>query len=155
MNPIREFSSRLLPWVHPTVASLLRHAEGANAKHVERHLRRCGVCREQTALLAAASEATSRGTALPDLYETIELRMRAWSSLAGFEGDPRAIRPPDGALAGALEIYFGAETARRLQSCVPDQSSLRLLPAARPLFAAFLGQRAAESLARRIAGTDT
>ncbi len=56
-------------------------------------------------------------------------------------------------LSRALAVYFGDETARRIQGCGrADALGRTLAPVTRPLFTSFLGRKAADALASRIAG---
>jgi len=154
MNGMREFVSGLVSWVHPGMGSLLRRADGQRSPGVERHLRRCAGCRRQTALIEEAAVRRPAGEpVLEKLFESIDLRIDAWCSLAGVDRgrDAADARIIDSALTRTLEMYFGSGTARRIQSCGRgDISGRRLVPVATPLFASFLGQKAAESLASRI-----
>jgi hypothetical protein len=52
----------------------------------------------------------------------------------------------------AIELYFGEEAARRIEGSAPGNST-HLVPATRQLFATFLGRKAADVLASRIART--
>lgn len=159
MKGVREFVCGSLPWVHPGIGSLLRRADGHRSSRIERHLSRCRRCQEQAALMEdAARRSRLCGPALDDLFDSIDLCIQAWCSLAGFDNGrvPRRAHVVNRELARALELYFGSETARRIQSCDRGNASAqRMAPVTRPLFAAFLGQKAAESLASRISGAAT
>ena len=159
MNGVREFVCSFLPWVHPGMGSLLRRADGHRSRVMERHLSRCRRCREQAALMEdAARRPRPCEPLLDDLFDSIDLRIQAWCSLAGFDTGrlPRGAHVVNRELARALELYFGSETARRIQACNRGNASAqRMAPVTRPLFAAFLGQKAAESLASRISGPVT
>jgi hypothetical protein len=159
MTAVREFVCGFLPWVHPGIGSLLRRADGHRSSRMEKHLGRCRRCRKQAALMEdAARRSHPCGPALDDLFDSIDLRIQAWCSLAGFDSGrvPRRAHVMNRELARALELYFGSETLRRIQACNRGNASAqRMAPVTRPLFAAFLGQKAAESLASHISGAIT
>ena len=159
MNGVREFVCCFIPWIHPGMGSLLRRADGHRSSRMERHLSRCRRCQEQAALMEdAARRPRPCEPVLDDLFDSIDLRIQAWCSLAGFDIGrlPRGGHVVNRELARALELYFGSETARRIQSCGRGNASAQgMVPVTRPLFASFLGHKAAESLASRISGATT
>lgn len=156
MSRIRRWAWRRLRWIHPGLETLLRAADGLGPDGVDAHLARCTRCHEQVARIREAmGRAHSGDPALDEVFEGLQLRIRAWCSL-GEIADPvgsRVSPPANRELSGALAVYFGEETARRIQRCERrDASGRALAPVARPLFTSFLGRKAAEALASRIAG---
>jgi len=153
MNTVHAWLCRHTRTVHPDFAALLDHADGRMSAAVGQHLARCGRCRQEAARLSAAVCRPSAGAALADIHSDLKLRMQAWLSLGGgtaAEQTSRQLEP--GRLAGALDLYFGRRAATRIQACVSGHvPEPRLIPIAKPLFSAFLGRRAADALASRIA----
>jgi hypothetical protein len=132
----------------------------AGAREVARHLLGCPRCREtalRIRMSAGVPEEAAHDAALGETFDHLHVRMQAWNSLSG-ASTARHILPLRARSAhrqySALEVYFGKETADRIiHSARRDSSDRRLMPAAEPLFHAFLGRRAAEALVRQIAGT--
>lgn len=129
--------------VHPGMERLVLWADGVPCPVVEAHLAACHRCSRNAALLRAAVAAGSRdGQAgnhaahpvLDEIFDALQEQMRAWRSL-----------PPRQHWSTALEFYFGKKLARQA-------GSDRVVPATQVLFNAFLGRKAADALARQIAG---
>ena len=154
MIRLRAWACAVIPGMHPGLDLLVMRAEGSRWWSVETHVARCARCRENANRIHAAEPAG--GLAADRTFEHLQLRMRAWRSLAGLthsaesqarEGDSSGTR-----LAQAIEVYFGREAARRIQRVTRGNERPPVIPAAKPLFAAFLGRRAADALARKIGG---
>jgi hypothetical protein len=159
---IRAWMLRRLPGFHPRMDELLAWADAtATGRELLPHLTRCRRCRETALRIrCAVARAADQAAPVPALDETLDelqIRMQAWTSLSEAVSIRRAA--PLGCRTAhrqysALETYFGTETADRvLHSARRDTTDHRLMPAAEPLFHAFLGRRAAEALVRQIAGT--
>ncbi len=137
MRQLQLLASNYIPGIHPGMEDLLLWADGGLIARVERHLARCSRCRDQALLLRAASRSAKRtGTGdatdlhLRQVFENLQQQIQTW---CGPSPAPR--------IAAALAFYFGDEAARRLD----------LIPATKPLFSAFLGKRAADALAHKLA----
>lgn len=157
---------RHVPGVHPGMESLIAHIHGLAAPEVQEHLIRCRECRTTVQLLQAAAQAARNNdpaveervtSLLHDTYESLDGQMRAWCSLA--ERLPRhRVHKKQGRsqrLFNAFEFYFGNEAARRLDCARRDAADQLLISSAKPFFTAFLGRKAADALAREIAGVTT
>jgi hypothetical protein len=84
--------------------------------------------------------------------------MRVWSALRGFlPENPRRhfVRSAINLRSTrAVKFYFGQEAANRIaRSGQQGAHESHLLPAIKPLFSAFLGRKAADSVARHIVRT--
>jgi len=125
---LRERLSGFVTAVHPDIASLLDWAEGKGRAGIAAHLNRCRACSEHAALLRASVHDPASTPLLDEVATALRERMREFNA-SGLEA--------------ALEHYFGKGALRTLEnSDIPD---------ARPLFHAFLGRKAADALASRIA----
>ncbi|MGH9612365.1 MAG: hypothetical protein ACRD4P_04725 [Bryobacteraceae bacterium] len=140
---------------------LVLRADGYRCRHIEAHLVRCAGCRRDAERLVAACRVENHEAHLLDeIFENLQVRMQAWCSLGGLPGGHQFLgvrrRKAAEDLVDAIELYFGKEAARRIACSagwdVPDR---RLIPVAKPLFSAFLGKRAADALASRIANATT
>ncbi len=156
MIRVRRWAWRRLRWIHPGLETLVRAADGLGPDGVDAHLARCTRCHEQVARIREAIGRAHPGDpVLDEVFEGLQLRIRAWCSLGGI-ADPNGLRiapQKNRELSRALAVYFGDEAARRIQRCERrDVSGRALAPVATPLFTSFLGRKAAEALASRIAG---
>ncbi len=169
MTRLRAWMWQVVPGFHPGMESILEWADaragsssraaGADLRAVAVHLARCRHCRETAARIGialAGRVAKPAPAALHSAYEHLLVRMQAWSSLNGSVTAARAGKPRGEAASrhfNALEVYFGKGTADRIRRAVRrDASDRHIVPVVEPLFHAFLGRRAAEALARQIAG---
>ncbi len=162
MKQLQLFASNYIPGIHPGMENLIRWADGERLPGVERHLARCARCRHHAQLLRSATAsanqalAGSESAAAPHVkrvFENLQLQMKTWCSLRALSesrvGEPR--QAPR--IAGALAFYFGKEAARRIEhSARWDDGDACLIPATKPLFSAFLGKKAADALAHKLAG---
>jgi len=154
MRRARAWASRWIPGVHPGIELLALRAEGVRHRAVDAHVRRCRKCRHEADLIAAARSRRCATEVPGDLFENLQLGIRAWCSLSGV-GDAATDGAPAARaeLSDAMETYFGKEAARRIRGCIRSEApEARLAPATRPLFNSFLGRRAADALVSRIAG---
>lgn len=125
---LRERLSGFVTVVHPDIASLLDWAEAKDGAGIAAHLNRCPACRDHAALLRASLQDRGSAALLDEIATALRERMREFR-VSGLEA--------------ALEHYFGKRALRTLEnSDIPD---------AKPLFHAFLGRKAADALASRIA----
>lgn len=149
---------RYVPGSHPGMERLLAHVDGNAVGGVQEHLARCAHCSETVALLSAAkrpdpSQMEHMATLLSEAREGLHFQMNAWRALR--ERTPRG-RVHEGQhrphrLFDALAFYFGDEAARRLDRGARwDATDDLLVSSAKPFFAAFLGRKAAEALAREV-----
>ena len=164
MSLLLRFARCRIPGMHPAMDDLVAWAEQA-PQHAgtHMHIRHCPRCRQRAGFICDAMQsamAREPGAAasrmLDEVYQDLQIRMRAWSSLSGLTsaGVSRRLRnPANQRLARAIEIYVGHEAAARITSAVdhrqPDQY---LAPTVKPLLSAFLGAKAAEALADRLVG---
>jgi hypothetical protein len=121
------------------------------------HLTRCRRCRKvAVAMRLAQAGRVEHANVLDETFEQLQIRMRVWTALS--EDASAGLAAPLRTRAAhrqysALETFFGKETAERLlQSARRGTVDHRLMPAAEPLFHAFLGRKAAEALVRQIVG---
>ncbi len=155
----------LLEWVGAETHPLSQDATGSSHRKIALHLVRCERCRDTAARLRVAiavpaeshaSESLARERCIEDVFERLQARMQAWNSLSGVATAPRVLPVRTRAVHRqyrALELYFGRGTAERIAHSGRRGTYRHLLPAAEPLFHAFLGRRAAEALTRQIADT--
>ena len=162
---------RTIPGLHPGIEDILSWVDGDLAfpehRALDAHITVCRKCREdartlreaQTQLRHIGVEQLSRqAILLKDGLHNLEASMRVWSALRGLLPEI----PQHNFLRSsvnlrstrAVELYFGLEAANRIarsaQQGVPEP---HLLPAIKPLFSAFLGRKAADSVARHIVRT--
>ena len=135
---------RYISGVHPSMERLVARADGVSCPDLEAHLARCNRCNRNAALLGAAiaaacdNEQAGSDAACPVLHEIfndLQEQMHAWCSLGARQQH----------WSSALEFYFGKELARQA-------GTDRVVPATQVLFNAFLGRKAADAVARQIAG---
>ena len=148
-----------IPGAHPRMESLILHAEGSKCRSLERHLQRCARCREAAALLKGAVQPSREpepcdAQLLSEIFENLQLQMRAWCSLAGFTAGTRTRKRRFPRLMEAIEFYFGKEAAIRIDGCARWNAAdhWELIPVTRPLFNTFLGRKAADALVQKITG---
>ena len=167
MGRLQDCAWRYVPGMHPGMERLIKRADGEHSPALEAHLMRCAPCRENAESLRRAVCAARDGergagghTAplLQELFSNLQLQMRAWYSLDELlpqrQSHERVLRRSG--ISKAVEFYFGKEIARRLQSCTRwDEADHTSTAITAPLFKAFLGRRAAEAVASRIAGATT
>ncbi|MGH9582824.1 MAG: hypothetical protein ACRD4O_07810 [Bryobacteraceae bacterium] len=158
---------RYVPGAHPGMESLLSHADGKQRREVRKHLARCGRCRNIAGLLDAAIESGRQGdhsgedraaALLQETCENLHARMEAWHSVGECPGGNPCFRGKQGRsrqILDALEFYFGEEIAHRVDRGAGENAPDQILSSTKPFFAAFLGRKAANALAREIAGAAT
>ena len=130
-------------WRHPDLESLVEWADGQAGPRIVDHLARCRTCWEQGLRIRDSVQAARRGEiperTLDEVLRLLHLRMSA-------------ARSGVSDVAAALEHYFGKQALRELESSTRrDASPKTLLSGATPLFHAFLGRKAADALANRLA----
>ncbi len=132
---LRERLSGFVAAVHPDIAGLLDWAEGKAGTGIAEHLSRCPACREHAALLRASLQDRASATLVDEVAAALRERMREF-------------RVSGSNVEAALEHYFGKRALRTLEnSDIPNATP----PNAKRLFHAFLGRKAADALASRIA----
>jgi hypothetical protein len=137
---------------------LLAHIDGNAVRGIQEHLARCAHCSDTVALLSAArgpypSQTEHTATLLNEARQALQVQMNAWRTLRERtpQGCVHITQRRSHRLFHALAFYFGDEVARRLDCGARwDATEDLLVSSAKPFFAAFLGRRAAEALAREI-----
>jgi len=160
-----------IPGMHPGIEDILSWVDGDLAfpeqRALEAHLTACRKCGQdactlleaQTHLRQIGSEQRSRqAILLKDGLRNLEVSMHVWSALRGLlpEIPQRNFLRSSVNLRStrAVELYFGQEAANRIaRSAQQGAHEPHLLPAIKPLFCAFLGRKAADSVARHIVRT--
>lgn len=158
---------RAIPGVHPRMEELLSWADGNLSgplrSALEAHLTRCNRCCEDARSIRAAADSRERAwnqrahqvRLLEEGFDDLEAGMCLWSSLRGLVplGPRRGLLGSaiNQRLTRAVSLYFGQEAASRVAvSPHPGSPERPLLTAIKPLFNAFLGRKAADSLVRHI-----
>lgn len=157
-----------IPGVHPRIEEFLTWADGDMAPpdqaEFEAHFAGCRQCGEDARRLRdarghpPAQDARGDETRLlQEGLQDLEAGMRVWSALRGcLTENPRYFVSSAINLRStrAVKLYFGQEAADRVASSVQQGAhELHLPPAIKPLFNAFLGRKAADSITRHIART--
>lgn len=159
---LRTWFWRVLPGLHPEIGDLVlwvHHPELPQPRGLAAHVARCPQCEQEVRRLRSAHAIQGEnnvecGTALSEVFESLQHGMRAWSALresVPSAPSPVCFRPGHRRMTQALELYFGKEAAHCIQvSARWDAPDDGLLPASKLLFDTFLGRRAAAALARQI-----
>ncbi|MBV9266788.1 MAG: hypothetical protein JO061_11525 [Acidobacteriaceae bacterium] len=160
MNGLRLWAACRIPGMHPDISNLLGWADGERISAIASHLKRCGQCRQQAHLIADAASAkdeVSNADRSKEMYDRLQIQMQAWSCLRGPAERGRVRRRQQmPRLSEALEFYFGIELASRIENAARwDTGDANVIPVTKPLFTTFLGKRAAEMLAQKLAGATT
>ena len=159
-NRIRGWAWRRIPGCHPRIELLLEWIDGAAGRDtasISAHVSGCSRCRECADNIRLAERNRDQADqTVRDLFANLELRIEMWTTLSGrlpIEAQQKARSSRVVRHLDALEMYFGAQTAKRVgRSIRHGTSDNHVMPAIEPLFSAFLGRTAAEALARQIAG---
>jgi len=158
-----------IPGVHPRIEEFLTWADGdmapADQAEFEAHFAGCRQCgddarrlRDARIHLTAPGARGDETRILQEGLQDLEARMRVWSAMRGLLPDNPRHHLARSAInlrsARAVKLYFGQEAANRVTRAIQQgPHELHLLPAIKPLFNAFLGRKAADSVARHIART--
>ncbi len=140
MNGFVTWLRQRIPVPHPGIAEIVAWCDGksgpTDARRVAMHLVTCARCRMHVELLNDARR---------KLLFSVAERGRVPHPR------PSSSSALDRRMAAAVTQYFGARATAGLQRS--GDGERELAPAGQALFRAFLGKRAAEALARQIAGT--